>query len=205
MHKNLPRRATPFRELHFLDTAQAYTVPTVFNQPASSCLNVIPQDDTQSGRTGRKVVVESIHFHGMVAFTGTGVALVQSTYCDFYIVQDTQANGANPTIVGANTGFVTTNNINTMQRTLANVNRYRVLKKIRVLCDPTAGAGTVGTIQVPFDAYIRCKIPIEYDASAATGAIGTIRSNNIFLCSGQSGTSDMTVEVVGNVRIRFEG
>ena len=56
---------------------------------------------------------------------------------------------------------------------------------------------------LPINIYKRVNIDMEYDNSAATGAITTITSNNIFLLAGTAGSSDDLISVGGTCRLRF--
>lgn len=58
---------------------------------------------------------------------------------------------------------------------------------------------------MPFEWYKKVDIPIEYDASVATGALTSIRSNNIFLVTAHSNLADNTYIVSGSCRLRFVG
>lgn len=192
-------------ELKFFDTAISFLVDDTAEIPATGQLSLIPQGDTQSTRNGRKCIVKSIDIHGtanMVPAAGATAAVV--VY--FYVILDTQCNGAAATVADANTGIFTNANLAIANHTLANGSRFRVLKKWVFAFNSTAGATTAyNNCIVPFAFYKKCEIPLEYDAAATTGAITTIRSNNIFLVAGAANNGqDDTVAVQGVCRLRFQ-
>lgn len=190
------------KEQKFLDTALSFNFDATAEVPATGQLCIIPQDDTQSGREGRKVVVSSVYIKGRAVYA---TAANQPSICYLYLMQDTQCNGAAATVGNANTGVFTTTNLCTAMRTLANVDRFKVLKRWEIKMKAQAGITTSFALDVQsVNGYVKCNIPLEYDASAATGAIGTIRSNNIFLVAGSDGSAD-TVSFEGTCRLRFVG
>lgn len=195
------------QELKFLDNAVSFTVDATNEIPATGQLCAIAQGDGQSNRDGRKVIIKSILVTGRAqlnpaaATTGTALSYV-------WLVQDTQANGAVATVADDNTGIFTTAGANASLavRCLANSDRFKILKKWIIEQNSTAGVSAAyNVVNTPINYYMKCHIPVEYDASAATGAIGTIRSNNVFLVSGTSGPSDDQVDITATVRLRFIG
>jgi len=191
------------RELKFFDTGISFNADATAEIPATGQLALIPQDDTQSGRDGNKAVIKSITMHG-IANLVPGAAASATDVLYFYLIQDTQANGAAATVADANSGIFTGANLSTANHTIANSYRFRVLKKWVITFNTGAGVATA------FNQYVRtwsfnkkCNIPIFYDASATTGALTTIRSNNLFLVAGTAGNTDDVIAVQGTCRLRF--
>lgn len=168
-------------EMKFLDTTVAASSPATTGTIFSSSLNIIPQDDTQSGRIGRKVTVKRVQLRGQVLLPATTTAADTADRLRILVVLDMQANGASP-LVGQ---VMETGSINSYLD-MANVSRFRVLAdKLFTLSASAAGAPTgtpsFGAVLKSFSIYKKVNIPIEYDASASTGALTTIRSNNILV------------------------
>jgi len=196
----------PAAELKFFDKVLDFQVDVT--PEVSARLVEIPQGDTQSNRDGNKAFIKSINIHGTMAYLPAAAASASSgTVVYMYLIQDTQCNGADPTVSGANDGIFTTTDLDTAQRTIANSGRFKILKKWVVPFNASAGASTtLANVIKPFNFFKKCNIPIMYDASATTGAITTIRTNNLFIVSGVSGqltTADDQVVVKGNCRVRF--
>lgn len=195
------------QELKFLDTAVSFTADATAEIPATGQLNLVPQNDTQSGRDGRKIIIKSIQLHGK-AVQVPGAGAQPNDILTMYVVQDTQCNGAAATVADDNTGIFTAAAADLSQavRCLANTDRFRILKKFQMNFDEKAGATTAyPNMYKVINWYKKCNIPIEFDASATTGAITTIRSNNVFLVAGTATGSDDTISVIMTARIRFVG
>lgn len=200
------RFSGPRPELKFFDNAVAYTADTTNEIPATGQLCTISQGDGQSQRDGRKIFVKSILMRGTVTLTPGALTSAYSSVF-IWVVQDTQCNGAAATVANDDTGIFTAAGANPALavRCLANTDRFKILKKIVVSLGAQAGVSAAyNESQRVIDQYIPCNIPIEYDASAATGALTTMRSNNIFLVSGSTLLDDVPA-VAMTVRLRFQG
>ena len=200
------RFSGPGAEMKFFDTALSFNVDATAEVPATGQLCIIPQDDTQSGRDGNKAFVKSIYIKGTMAYTpGASDNSSTGTVVWMYLMQDTQCNGVAATVGDANSGIFTTSNMATAQITLANKDRFKVLKKWIVPLNVAAGVTTAfGQVVKPFECYKKVNIPLMYDASASTGVLTSIRSNNIFLVAGLApAAADDLVSVVGSCRLRF--
>lgn len=170
---------------------------------------VIPQDDTPSGREGRKVTVKSLELKMQSTFASPASgATPQASVAYIYLIQDTQANGAVPAVTGDAGIFTATfaGYPGLMTKQLANEGRFRILRKYVFHHNPgynnTGGAIVISDVQYQTD-YIKLNLPIAYDASVATGALASIRTNNLFLVSGSDGTSDDTITMNISSRIRY--
>lgn len=191
-------------ELKFFDTSLSGTIDATAEIPATGGqINLVPQGDTQSQRVGRKIIIRSIHVKG-TAFLAPAASANASEVAYMYLIWDKQCNGAAATVGDANSGVFTSANLSVAYMTLANKSRFVILKKWIWTFNAGAGVTTAyNTVARNFDFFKKCMIPIEFDASATTGAITTIRSNNCFLVWGTTGTTDDVVSVTGAIRIRY--
>jgi len=191
-------------EMKFLDTPINLTYDTTAEcstTGATGNIHIVPQDDTQSGRDGRQIVIKSIQLRGTNIFVPGGSASATTNYF-LWLILDSQCNGANPAI----TDVFTSNVAHSCMLNLANDRRFRIIKKWSWNGTSTAGVTTAyNSISNRVSWYKRCNIPITYDATAASGVITTTRQNNIFMAFGTDGNSDDIVTLNGTVRIRFTG
>ncbi len=90
-------------------------------------------------------------------------------------------------------------------RNLANTGRFQILfdKTFMLNIMSQNAATTAMTVFRQFNLNKKCAIPIEYDASATTGAIGTQRSNNIGIWYVVDTSTGDTFDVIGNCRLRY--
>lgn len=186
-------------EKKFFDTALAFSIDTTGEVPATGQLVLIPQGDTESTRDGRKAVIKSIQLE-MNLQLGPSAAAQASGLTSIYLVLDTQCNGA----AAAATDVFTGTNFTTALLNLNNSGRFRILKQWTHAWNPGAGVTTAwSNVTKKISYFKRCNIPIDW--SSTTGAIGEIRSNNIFLMAGADAGIDDVVAVGGNCRVRFMG
>ncbi len=163
-------------------------------------LTVIPEGNGEEQRVGRKISIKKIHVKGTVDLsTGTDFQNA-SDHVTCMLVQDTQTNGA---------AFVALDllEVDTYKsfRNLANSQRFKVLWKRKYIVQvgggaPTGAAFAFGEDIKDISANVKCNIPMEYDNSATTGAIGTVRSNNVYWVTISSSNS---AGITANVRLRF--
>lgn len=186
-------------ELKYFDTTLSFNFDATPEVPATGQLVLIPQGVTDTTRVGRKCTIKSIQLRGTVLFAPAAAAAAASTNVYMYLVLDKQTNGAaagyTDVMLGANiaTGFTN----------LTNQDRFVILKRLKWNLTSQAGATTgFANIAKSFDYYTKCNYNIEY--SSTTGAIGEIRSNNLFLLAGSDGQSDDTVSMSGQCRVRFD-
>lgn len=184
-------------EKKYFDTALSFNLDATGEVPASGQLCLIPQGTGESQRVGRKVTVTSIYINGAIGFA-PGAGAISSDIATIYVVLDTQCNGA----AAAVTDVLTGTNVVTAMVNMDNSARFRILKKFVIPMQSTAGVTTAyGQQYLPINWYSRCNIPLDY--SADTGAIGEIRSNNIFLVAGSFGATDDLMTVAGTCRLRY--
>jgi len=161
-------------------------------------LNLIPQGTAQSERVGRLVVVKSILFHGILTYA-PGAAANAADGIFMYVVLDRQANKA----VAAVADVFTSTDLSVALPNLDNERRFKILKRVFVPFNPGAGVTTAYNYTVRLlDYYVKCNIPLEFDNSATTGAIGTITSNNIFVIGGSKNSDDL-IGIQGTHRVRY--
>lgn len=114
-------RAIP-PEVKFFDTQLDFAFDTTLEVPATGQLALIPQGDTQSTRDGRLARITSLQIRGFAYGPSTGGL---TPLCYFWIVQDTQANGA----AAAASDVFTTTFASTAMINLNNSGRFRILHK----------------------------------------------------------------------------
>lgn len=194
------RFSGPNAELKFLDTALSFNVDTTGEVPATGQLALIPQGDTESSRDGRACCIKSVYIKmNMSAFPTTEVQT--APIITIYLIQDTQTNGA----AAAVTDVFTSATVPTAMVNLANSQRFKILKKFVYTFNTGAGVSAAYNATAKhIDYYTKCNIPMQFDNTSTTGAITTIRTNNLFLIAGAAGTgADDIVNVTGTCRIRF--
>ncbi len=187
-------------EKKFLDTtitdAAISTTMTITN------LTVIPEGNGESERIGRKVTIKNVHVKGIVVLNDQTSASLTTSQVIMMLVQDTQTNGAQFTA----TDLLDTDNFHSF-RNLANSGRFKVLYKKTLNMKSPGGSGRGTTDTLAFSEDIRqinvnktCNIEMEYDNSATTGAIATVRSNNLYWVTQSSAG---VTQSVGTARIRY--
>lgn len=187
-------------EMKFLDTIEGLTIFGTSGTICAPSLNIVPQDDTQSGRTGRKITIRKIQIRGQAYLPNTLVAATTGDTLRMLVVLDQQANGANPTVAQILESADTNAFYN-----MANSSRFRVLWDKKMVMNATAGGAptataSFGEVYKNISWFKACNIPIEYDATASTGALTTIRSNNLMVI----GVSNEGIAQVGwTCRIRY--
>ncbi len=210
---NFPRRFVPGRdrtggyygrftnggEKKFFDT-------TVDDTPITTTmviqnLTIVPEGNGESARIGRKITIKSVHVKGVLTMIQATDAANTSDKVFGMLVQDTQTNGA-PFVV---TDLLDTDVI-TSFRNLANSKRFKVLKK-KTWTFKAGGAAASGAAfifsqdQKDVNINLKCNIVMEYDNSATTGVITSVRSNNLYWVTQSSGG---VVNSVLQARIRYE-
>lgn len=197
------RRMPADGEVKFFDTSLSFTVDTTAEIPATGQLSLIPQGDTQSTRSGRKCLLTSIQIRGTISLIPAAAA-TSADVAYLYLIHDKQANGAAATVADSNTGIFTGSNLAKAMLTLANSERFKILKKWVIPLSAQAGVTTAyNNIVKPIEFYKKLNIPLDFDAAVSTGAITTLRSNNLFLVAGSAAFTDDLIYVEGVCRLRF--
>lgn len=192
------RFSGPGGELKFFDTALSFSVDATGEIPATGQLALIPQGNAENNRIGRKCTVKSIELGG----TATWVPAASATgggQVVMYLVQDTQTNGAVASVIDVFESV----NLTYALRELANEERFKVLKKITMTFNAAAGvSGAYAYVTRSWSIKKRLNIPLEF-ASPPAADITDLKTNNLFLIAGTNSTSDDSVVVQGNCRLRF--
>ncbi len=144
--------------------------------------NQIAEGNGESERIGRKLNIRSIQWTYTVELQDQGNSANPSGNETLRVVLylDKQTNGATATV----TGIMESDDYQSF-RNLSNASRFQILhdKSYDLGFHSAAGDGTAandwGGESKTVKFYRRCNIPIEYDNSATTGAITSIRSNNL--------------------------
>ncbi len=189
-------------ENKFFDTDLSFTFDATGEVPATGQLTLIPQGVTESTRVGRKCVIRSVQIRAMLNLAPGAAATSQSTTW-LYLVLDMQANGA-AAVVGTAVGVLTSTTLSQGLINLSESGRFKILKRWVHDFNPSAGATTaLNGVSRHIDFFKQCNIPVEFNSTA--GAITEIRSNNLFLIAGAtgSGTFDDLITVNGVCRLRF--
>jgi len=195
-----------------------------------SLLNDVAQDFSGVGisqgaginqRLGKMITLKHIMLNASIVPYENGVPNVNyPDMCVFYLVVDTQCNGAIPWAAGVPTpftGYVQTNQYVNQAESLrgtfmnpTNVGRFRVLKRKIIkpyLFENTTGGSKAG-MPTMINWALKCNIPIEYDVSTADGGvttgvaglIGQIKRNNLFWCLIASANYQNQISVATRVR-----
>lgn len=183
-----------FHDLNLIDATIA-TGMTISN------LTVIPEGNGESDRIGRKITIKNIHVKYQMTLPTTTTQGSTSDIVRCMIVQDMQTNG----VQFAATDLLETDNFLKF-RNLANSKRFKILwsKEISIQSGGGGPASTTTTHFAEANRYFkvnkRCHIPIEYDNSATTGVITSVRSNNIYWVT-QSKSGHVAGD--GELRLRY--
>lgn len=186
-------------ELKFLDTAISDS--TLAATMVQFNTVVIPQGDTESTRIGRKCRLKSLSIKGQLTLAGGSTAGQSSAYTVMKVILDTQTNGG----TFAATDLLETDVVASFNN-LANSSRFRTLKtkKFSMSAGGAAASGAAyifGEVVRNIDVHIPLNLIIEYDNSATTGAIGTVRSNSLWVVF--QGNTAEAVGVDAQARVRF--
>lgn len=193
-------------ELKFLDTQVDDAVVASGSTIAADTINIIAQGVLENQRVGRKCTIKAINWRWTLRILNTGTIGNTSDIVRIILYLDKQTNGAPATailILEAGAGSVDFQSYNNLE----NKGRFRILydKTVTMQCMSGSGRGTTDTLafgegQKHGSFYKKCNIPIEYDNSASTGVLTTIRSNNLgVLLLSQDGNCVFT----SKFRLRF--
>ncbi len=168
------------------------------NGTITASINLIAQGVTESQRIGRKCTIEHILWRWNIQQKSQAVMSATSITVRLIVYHDKQANGAAASV----TDILESDNFQSFNN-LSNSGRFRILYD-RVMSKQQDGsiAGPVtNEWEVNGSFFKKVSIPIEF--SAATGAIGEIRSNNIgvLILGGANSGSNATLD--SKFRLRF--
>lgn len=186
-----------FHDLVIDDTS----IATAGEVMTTGTINTIVQGVTESTRIGRKINVTKIMWNWNVFLKATTVVANTIDNVRMILFLDKQCNGATAAVgdLLETADYQSFNN-------LANKDRFVVLYDKKLTFTAAAGGGNTTSTAQWIGAqrhgsfHKSCNIPIEYDNEAPTGAIGTIRSNNLaVLLISESGHCSLTSQI----RLRF--
>ncbi len=168
---------------------------------AEDSVLTIAQGDGEQQRDGRKMTVKKIGWKFLISMEDAQVTGA-ADQVRVLLYKDTQTNGAAATaaLILASDDFQSFNN-------LEQGKRFRTLMDRTYNIQRTAGQGNGTTYQygevfISDSFYMDCDMPVTYDSTASTGAIATMRDNNIgVLLLSKNGLC--TFE--SKMRIRFVG
>jgi len=193
------RFSGPGHELKFFDTAHSFNIDNTGEVPATGQLNIIPQGISQSERLGRKATIKSIQTQLQLTYV-PGAATTGVDCCYIWLILDSQCNGQAAALSDVFSGTATTPS--ELRINMANSDRFRILKKWVIPMVSQAGVSAAyGRVIKRVQFYKKCSIDIDWDATAATGAVATTRSNNLFLIA--AANEDDATSVSGFTRLRY--
>lgn len=161
-------------------------------------ITIIPQGTGPSQRIGRRITITDIHLKMSAIMLETTVVANTSDIIKCIFVQDKQTNGIRMTGVD----LVEVNNIWGFRK-LTNSKRFKVLWEWTMPISTQGFGGGIGATTSSqksewTTANLKSNIIIEYDGP--TGAVGEIKSNNVYFATiSESGL----VAITGTVRIRY--
>lgn len=179
--------------------------PTTVN-----CLFATKQGTGPTDRDGRKLIIKSIFVRGNVKLAhDAGAAGADATVARVLLVQDTQTNGAqlNPIHVmasGVGTGVH-------QFRNLEYSKRFRVLGDKTMVLNPQSSSGDTATVRAgevkkSFSFFLKCNIPVTYNATADPADISQIMDNSFhILAMGDDASPAGSLKLSYNCRARFVG
>ncbi len=163
----------------------------------------IPQNTTEKGRLGRKVVLRSVgwRFEIKLPVASESLTPVDGDVVRIMMLHDKQANGATATVTDVleTADFQSFNN-------LAHSHRFiTLMDKSYAISYMTGGSESAGTFSsneviIQDTMFKKINLPIEYNATL--GAMTEIRSNNVFLLLI---SRDGRAEFSSKIRFRYEG
>ncbi len=163
----------PTGELKFFDTFNAGTALAVAGVITDASLNIVPQGVLENERVGRKMTIKKIGIRFLLQFNSSTTETAEVVRV--IVVQDKQTNGAAFAITDvlqtASEGSF--NNLSNKSRFLILMDRYESINK------KTDIGTNVNEFVQAWSWFKDVNIPIEFDNSAATGALTTQRTNNI--------------------------
>jgi len=160
---------------------------------------LVAQGDGQNERIGHKICIKKAMFRLRVNLLNQASATPTGATLRILIVLDKQCNGA----VAAVADIITDADVYGFNN-LDNTDRFVILKDKWVTVNPMtfASTGPTNALNEKFvKINIPLNIPINYNATASTGALSTQRSNNILVCA--ASTSVNNVSLTGTYRIRY--
>lgn len=193
---------SPFgSERKYLDTQSSLLAPGTTAVVASDYFQLIPRSTDASGRIGQACTLERIQINGSIRHL-PGAAANPSDVLYMWLVLDKECNGATATLsdmfVGTAPEFLHMN--------IGNSNRFSILKKWIVPLNVQGGERNSTSslnIALPWEAYIKCKIPLRWNSGDTTGAATNLLMNRFYIVHGVMNNAGLT-SVDCNIRVRYK-
>lgn len=188
-------------ESKFLDTAIPSTTITSAGAILNSSMCIVPQGTQQQQRAGKKILVTSVAFRGVLDLPSQINQSLCTNNVRLVLYLDKQTNGNTATVAELlqEVNESSFRNMNQVNRFEFIYDKIHTLNQHGVIFNTTA---ITNRVQKYIKFFKKCRIPIIYDQTATTGALTTIRSNNIGLMA--ISTSDsLLLNFEGICRIRF--
>ncbi len=192
-------------EYKFKDTDVALLTISASGQVFGLTMAVVAQGDGASNRDGRRMTIKSIWMRAHLQIDQLAAAPTIATnheHCRIFLILDKQCNGASPSYLefAQSTGYDSFRNLENSQRFKILWQRQYAFAPITATDDGTTIVWTFNTHDL--DIYTKVNIPIEYEITTTSGAVSTMKSNNLLLIAiSEKGIA----RINGNVRIRFVG
>ncbi len=160
----------------------------------------IADGNTQSQKDGLKITIKSIRIRYQLKLPATSTIADGTDICRILLVKDKQCNGALPAVSDILAGTDIQNHKN-----LENSKRFTILSDRTITINSLGSHGNGSTNSTlpaskSWQYFKRMNLPILYNNSGTTGAIGTINSNclyNVFISEfGKCG-------IEATVRVRY--
>lgn len=168
-----------------------------------STLVDIAQGVSEKERIGRKCTIRSISVRGFVKMNNAIDADNTTNSYRYIFYLDKQCNGAAATVSEILENSTTSSHYN-----LENESRFVILWDKQGVLNSGGGPITNGADPACVEKRVhvqwtkRCNIRIDWDATVSTGALSSIRSNNIGVLV-ISGNNSPVTEFTANIRLRF--
>lgn len=195
------RRVRP--EQKYLDTNLTFGAAVISSNGriTDTSINLLTAGTGPSGLIGKKIVVSRISMRINCALQSSNNAtlgsVVNTDSLRIILIQDKQSNGAYPAV----TDVLQTANFFSMMN-MDYSKRFKILKEWIVDFSETINYGTnyfTGPVDETIKWSRKTNVPIDFDI-AATGVIGDVRTNNIFVLVI---TRNSNINASANVRIRY--
>lgn len=190
--------------LEAFDTQLSFSFDVTAEIPSTGQLCLMPQGTAAGERIGSRIFIRRILLQLAVHLIPNSYATMASTPY-FYLVLDRQCNGAAATVADATTGvFVgVSNSLGRLMPNLVNSSRFIILMAWNPRLQGVVAAG-YGSDKDTFTWDSGdVTIPITWDSSVSTGALTSIRTNNLFIIAGSDETTDDRVSLYGVCRLLY--
>lgn len=198
-----------FVDFEVVDASAGATAGELASNGTTNNFLLIPEGNGPSTRSGRKIMVRSIHSRWNISRNNATTPTPAEFFRILFVV-DTQCNGADASPQAANVGVL--QNMGSATTDAQGFFNLLAGKRFKILYDKFYATGHTGAGLAATDTFAgrgyrgkfnkiwKNGLEIEYDQSVTTGATGSIRTNNLFALF-FSGTADVhTITMVTRVR-----